>query len=71
MPATVKDISTSLDLQPTKLCSLVASLMLGSQVNGCFVLTTQRSKLVAATQKVRASHLHSCNEPVGGAIYFL
>ena len=45
--------------------------MLGSKVDGCFVLTTQRSKLVAATQKVRAFHLHSYNEPIGGAVYFL
>ena len=48
--------------------------MLASQVGGCFVLTAQRSKLVAATQKVRTSLLHSCDTPIkggGGAFVFV
>ena len=61
MLVTVDDISVSLGLVPIKLLTYPHSLMWEIQVGGCSVSTAQKSKLVAATRKVRAT-LSVCSQ---------
>ncbi len=65
MQVTVDDILVSRGLVPIKFSTFLASLMWGSPVGGCSVLTARRSRLVAATQKVRAVFSRQEEKPNG------